>query len=382
MPQALLLHESPVRLYGLTGRERLRRVLARLGVELLGPGAPPPAGGLILRGDHLYDERVLAGLARSPDTVLVDGTGQAVAAHLAAITPDMLAAFATGGVPAGLAVRDPGALADAVQERLRKRARPYVVPVRAAERDALERRLYGGAYKGVTDLVTKFVWPRPALAATRACARAGITPNQVTLASLLLAVLAGIAFWRGAWLAGLLAGWSMTFLDTVDGKLARVTVTSSRLGDVLDHGLDLVHPPLWYAAWGAGLAHYHPPGDVGTLVWVIVAGYVLGRLAEGAFQVWCARFSLFVWRPFDSLNRLVTARRNPCLLLLTPAAALGAPDWGLFAVAVWTVASSAVLWVRVAQAGAARLRGPLRSWLEDVGGGMSAGGLAARLFSS
>ncbi len=48
-------------------------------------------------------------------------------------------------------------------------------------------------------------------------------------------------------------GWLMTFLDTVDGKLARVTVTSSRLGDVLDHGLDIIHPPLWYIAWGVGL---------------------------------------------------------------------------------------------------------------------------------
>ena len=48
-------------------------------------------------------------------------------------------------------------------------------------------------------------------------------------------------------------GWLMTFLDTVDGKLARVTVTSSRIGDVLDHGLDIIHPPLWYIAWGVGL---------------------------------------------------------------------------------------------------------------------------------
>jgi phosphatidylglycerophosphate synthase len=50
----------------------------------------------------------------------------------------------------------------------------------------------------------------------------------------------------------------MTFLDTVDGKLARVTLTSSRIGDVLDHGLDLLHPPFWYLAWGIGLATAMP----------------------------------------------------------------------------------------------------------------------------
>lgn len=387
MPHALLMHESPVRLFGLTGRERLRRVLARLGVSLdetlVAPDRPPPAGAavLILRADYLYDERILAGLCGRPGTVLVDADGRAVAAHLAAADADAVAALHAGQVPAGLAACDAAALVDAVQERLRKRAAPYLLPVRAADRDALERRLYGGAYKGVTDLVTKFAWPRPALAVTRVCARAGISPNQVTLASLVLTVIAGIAFWRGAWIPGLLAGWGMTFLDTVDGKLARVTVTSTRFGDVLDHGLDLLHPPLWYAAWGAGLAHYAAPGDVRTLVWVIVAGYVAGRLAEGAFQVWCARFSLFVWQPFDSLNRLITARRNPCLLILTPAALAGAPDWGLFGVGVWTVVSSVVLWVRVAQAGARRRRAPLRSWLEQVGAGVTPTSVAARLFA-
>jgi phosphatidylglycerophosphate synthase len=59
------------------------------------------------------------------------------------------------------------------------------------------------------------------------------------------AVAAGIAFWHIHGL-GLVLGRLMTFLDTVDGKLARVTVTSSRFGDVLDHGLDIIHPPLVY----------------------------------------------------------------------------------------------------------------------------------------
>lgn len=381
---ALLVHESPLRLFGLSSRERLRRVLGRFGVTLLAAGRVPPAAAplLVLRGDYLYDERVLAGLARSPNALLCDDAGRAVAGHMAVPDGEAIAALAAGECPAGLAARDAAALGEAVEERLRKRSAPYLLALREQDRDALERRLYDGAYKGVTDLVTKFAWPRPALAATRWCARAGISPNQVTLVSLLLAILAGWAFLHGAWLAGLAAGWLMTFLDTVDGKLARVTVTSTRAGDVLDHGLDLLHPPLWYAAWGAGLAHYGAPGSLSALVWVIVAGYVAGRLAEGAFQLWCARFSLFVWRPFDSLNRLVTARRNPCLLILTPAALLGAPDWGLYGVGVWTVLSSVVLWLRVGQAALARRAGPLRSWLEEVGHGRAAPALALRFFVS
>jgi phosphatidylglycerophosphate synthase len=76
-----------------------------------------------------------------------------------------------------------------------------------------------------------------------------VTPNQVTILSIFLAIFAGRAFWGGYLVIGLLLGWVMTFLDTVDGKLARVTVSSSKIGDILDHGLDLVHPPLCYLAF-------------------------------------------------------------------------------------------------------------------------------------
>lgn len=202
----------------------------------------------------------------------------------------------------------------------------------------------------------------------------------MTLTGLVLTVAAGFAFWDGWWLPGLVCAWLMTFLDTVDGKLARVTVNSSRFGDILDHGIDLIHPPFWYAAWALGL----PEGSVPTqtLIWVIVAAYIGGRLAEGGFQGLCARFSLFVWRPFDSYNRLITARRNPNLLLLTLCALVGQPALGLWLVAGWTVLSTLLLWVRVGQGVVARQRGPLVSWLQQVGREIPTGSRAVRWFAS
>jgi hypothetical protein len=100
--------------------------------------------------------------------------------------------------------------------------------------------------------VTKHAWPHVALPLTRWCAQRGITPNQVTALS---AVLVGVAFWlfwEGHFALGLLAAWWMTLLDTVDGKLARVTLTSSPMGNIFDHGIDLIHPPFWYWAWAVG----------------------------------------------------------------------------------------------------------------------------------
>ena len=179
---------------------------------------------------------------------------------------------------------------------------------------------------------------------------------MVTSVSLVLVILAMWAFWNGQYAWGLAAAWLMTFLDTVDGKLARVTVTSSRFGHLLDHGVDLIHPPLWYIAWGLGLETFAPgiPDlSLAWTLWVIVAGYVIGRLVEGACHL-IAPFSSFLWRRFDSYARLITARRNPNLIWLTAGMLLGRPDLGLLAVAAWTALSSVALLVGFAMAARAR----------------------------
>ena len=224
-------------------------------------------------------------------------------------------------------------------------------PARADTAAEVERRTFDASYKGLTDLVTKWVWPRPAQAVTRWCARRGVRPNAVTVASGVLAVAAALLFARGAFGAGLVCAWAMTFLDTVDGKLARVTLTSSRIGDVMDHGLDLIHPPFWWWAWGIGLGAGH---ELATAI--VVGGYLIGRALEGAFL---ARFGFEThsWRPIDGLFRTITARRNPNLILLSVGAIAGRPDLGLVMVALWTIASLGFHALRLVQAEAQRARG-------------------------
>ena len=89
---------------------------------------------------------------------------------------------------------------------------------------------------------------------TRIAARIGMSPNMVTAIGAILCVAAFFLFRDGHYWAGMAAGLVFMVLDTVDGKLARCTITSSKWGDVVDHGIDLVHPPFWWWAWGAGLA--------------------------------------------------------------------------------------------------------------------------------
>ena len=107
----------------------------------------------------------------------------------------------------------------------------------------------------------------------------------------------------------------MTFLDTVDGKLARVTVTSTPLGHYFDHSIDSVHPPIWYFAWAWGVTGGVPGiWTLAPLLVAILVAYVAGRLIETIFKHFVGGCSLFTWRPFDSYFRLIMARRNPNLL--------------------------------------------------------------------
>jgi len=269
------------------------------------------------------------------------------------------------------------------QDHLKKNDPPYLYSVNKENRSRLEATLFTSVYKSVTDLITKWVWPLPARWATRLCVHLGVRPNHLTLTGLVLVVLAAVAFFHGNYGTGLGLAWMMTFLDTVDGKLARVTLTSSRIGHLLDHGMDIIHPPFWYLAWGIGLNAAIMPGSTLTsLLWLMLAAYIGGRICEILFEMMVAPFAIFAWRPVDSYNRLITARRNPNLLLLTSSYLMMRPDLGLWAVVMWHIVSTLVLALRLVQGWLHKGRhGPLQTWLNEVDPVHDRTNLAVRIFT-
>jgi len=357
-----IIGESPLRVWSLPSAQRLQRQLQRA-------GATAPASQatrcVLLRADWVFDEALVRALVRREDEcALLAEDGSCVAMGVDMARRDAAAQALARGQPLdGVASWLPGTLADSYNDALRKREAPYLLPLRADNLRAIEARVFAGSYKGVTDFVTLYLWPRPARLVTRWCAHLGISPNMVTSASLLLVLLAMWAFWQGHYFWGLAAAWPMTFLDTVDGKLARVTLRSSAWGNVFDHSIDLIHPPFWWWAWIVGLTPFGAPLPQAWLVlWVIVAGYILQRLEEGLF-IQLFKMDMHVWRRFDSLLRLVTARRNPNLVILTVATLFGRPDTGIQIVAVWVAVCLVLHGARLLQAAVARRRAALRSWL-------------------
>lgn len=252
---------------------------------------------------------------------------------------------------------------------LRKQQRNLVYALDEMKVVDIEWSLYKGAYKGVTDFFTKYAWPVPAFWLTKLANNLGMSPNMVTSISAFLTVYATYAFYMGDWAVGLICAWGMCILDTVDGKLARVTMTSSKWGNAFDHGIDLIHPPFWYAAWGYGLIHQfggaeNLPFDLWYHLGVIIIGYVLGRICEGIFMLVAEGQDMWTWHKLDSYFRLWVSRRNPNLFLLTVMAAVGEPALGFYFVSLWTIASVAYQVVRILQALIWRMqKKPFISWM-------------------
>lgn len=387
-----IIGDSEVDVWGLSGRERLQRMLSTFKeqVVLVNDLGNIPKGSqvLFLCADHLFDSRVLSALIQIKSNLVLNSNNDEIVAIRVADSnaPNVLEDFQGDGNGQTISALSKYTLDDLnlelQQKSLKNKAAPYVLFINSSNYKMLESELFAGSYKGVTDLVTKWVWPVPAFWITHLCVQIGLRPNHVTLISLVFAVLAGIAFWYGNYGIGLIMGWIMTFLDTVDGKLARVTVTSSRFGDVLDHGLDIIHPPLWYMAWGMGLASVSKSvPDLQLLMWLMFIGYIGGRVCEGAF-LWLASFDMFIWRKFDSFNRLITARRNPNLILLTCSWLINQPELGFLSVVIWHLFSTIILAIRVVIAWRVRRHyGPLKPWFEDIKQGRNEGMLAIRIFT-
>jgi phosphatidylglycerophosphate synthase len=217
----------------------------------------------------------------------------------------------------------------------------------AEARAKVERFLFWSNYKGSTDFFTKYVYPPLVWVMVRPLARAKIHPNWVTILSIILTFAAVPLFAGGHFLTGFLCAYGMSVLDSVDGKLARLTFTDSKLGNVLDHGLDLVHPPFWYCAWAYGLAG----GDIWSPVFLasllMLALYVIDRLI---LKIYPTRFGrgLHTHAAMDGFVRTFISRRNINLPLFTIGYATGLGIETIYLIVFWQAATCAYHGLRTA----------------------------------
>lgn len=363
--------ENPVKLWGLDVQERVARIAKA--AKLLPAGAVPEGPAVLSSAAFAWDPAWFRHIVTEPGMVLTLGGIPALAHGADADQSRRIAEAMASSAPladtSGLTVVAFESGPTIENKQLRKRETPFLLPLRGDTVRQVERASYFGAYKGVTDLLTKYLWPEWALVLTRICAKLHITPNTVTTVGAVFCVIATVLFAYGHYWAGMATGLVFMVLDTVDGKLARCTITSSHWGNIFDHGMDLVHPPFWWWFWATGLATWGLAYDTATFWWVqgaIQGGYVVQRLIEGVFMRQNGMMHIHVWRRFDSRFRLITARRNPNMVILFVAMLFSRPDLGLIAVAWWTALSCLVHAVRLVQAWIVRARGgTITSWLSE-----------------
>jgi len=116
----------------------------------------------------------------------------------------------------------------------------------------------------------------------RWCARRGLTPNQVTVASVLLGVAAAGAFARGtrpALVAGAVLVQAAFTADCVDGQLARYTQTFSPLGAWMDAVFDRAKEYLMYAGLAVGTI---AAGAEPQMIWLLATTAMLVQTARHA----------------------------------------------------------------------------------------------------
>ena len=330
--------------------DRLARASAAAGATLLA-----------LQGDSIVDSRVLRALLTGSGALVAVGSEGPRRTALIRLAPQQRAAAGDDALAVGAALVASGAARELALESLgthiralRRDLAAYAFRLPESEVAETERWLFWSNYKGSTDFLTRWVFPPLVWAAVRPLARWRVHPNWVTGLAVLLCV-AAVPLWAsGAWLLGFAAAYVMAVLDSVDGKLARLTYTTSLFGNVLDHGTDLIHPPFWYAAWAWGLAG-GPHGATFALTLWFFAIYLADRALARVFKVVSGK-SIHGYAPIDVKMRTFISRRNVNLPVFTLALPLGLGAEAIALVVAWQVACLAFHAVRLAQVWRARLR--------------------------
>lgn len=241
---------------------------ARAAVAWLDPGAPRedipllllPATALVPPG------ALVALLAAGCPAVLAVSRERSV--PVATLPPDATRRL-WEGIAGGKALRDAleGVLADA---RVTVVGGGWCVRVaKAGEAAAAEDALYAELGSPIDTRLDRTFHRRLSRPVSRLAVAWGLTPNHVTLASLVVGLAAAWCFWEAtvAWaLAGLVLYAAAVVLDHADGEVARLTFTESPFGERLDVLVDTVVHVLLMLALGATAQRAAGSGGVAAVI--------------------------------------------------------------------------------------------------------------------
>ncbi len=301
-------------------------------------------GSLALAGDHLVDLRVLRALAEREVTTFASGDGTH-AEHVGWLRAADVRRHGLALV--ALADRLPLATLDPYSSELRGAAVPYAFPVvTAADHARAWDVLFDHVQKRALDLPGQYLDTPFENALVRRIAPTDVTPNQITLATLVLAAVVAGLFVSGWLRAGVLLALVVGILDGVDGKLARMKLATSKIGE-LEHVGDFLYENAWYLS----LAAHFAAGTEWAPFWIAGCALVACDLTDSLLYLVAQRRTgkmLDELTPFDRGFRAIAGRRNVYVMIFVVGFFLGDAANAFLVAAAWAVVTVAVHGVRVA----------------------------------
>src|SRR3954467_8641116 len=184
---------NAARAFGLDARDRACRLATNAGFECA-DASDDGRAALLASLSYAWDPAWLKAMRSRPRTVLTLG-GKPVMAHVPAGEDQapVVAALERGKTVNGYEVLA-AETAELNYAELRKRDRPFVLPLDPNDPEPVETAAYDASYKGVTDLLTLYLWRKPAFYLTRWAAQAGLSPNLVTAVGAAVCVLCSVFF--------------------------------------------------------------------------------------------------------------------------------------------------------------------------------------------
>lgn len=171
-----------------------------------------------------------------------------------------------------------------------------------------------------------------------------ITPNMITVITMLVGGYITYLFATGQMFFGLILALVIGVLDGVDGKLARTKMEQTKIGE-LEHIADKIVEYSWYL----GIAYYLAEVEGNALPWalaVLVILFAWAEVVQGEFFRRLTGKQLDDAGKFERTNRIFSARRNTIIWGLIPFALLDQWLLGFWAVAIFTAATFFVAQVR------------------------------------
>jgi phosphatidylglycerophosphate synthase len=316
---------------------------------------------LIVPANVYCDSRLLAALcAEDSPVALVDSNPPEFARHLirnpcgpALITRD----FLLGLSPAAPFLNELTRISDharidtvdAAKEddyivSMRRHVRPvcFRVPLEHDRRLA-ERVILDSAQNGTLDLPAYLHAPIETGLISLLC-KTRITPNQITIAGLIIGCSATAAFVVGRVGLGILAALIFGIVDGLDGKQSRVKIETTERGR-WEHHLDYLIENSWWATIAFYLWRSGQSPNAFPFLALLIGSHFVGEFAKRRARMATGRL-LDDLTPFDRAFRLIAARRNVYVWVLAIGFLLNAFPQSYAIICGWAAFSAAVHLVR------------------------------------